>query len=290
MAPFSFSGDKSRDRKKSDKSPRPRSSSGKPRSDRSKSDKPRSDRPRSDRPRSHGPKSEGRPLKKLVTEEEERRQRSFETPPVPADITGEELEKKIAYQIASLTPSNAKSVARHLVALERFLEEDPERAYLHGREISFRAGRLGIVRERAGVAAVRAGHFKEALKDLRAASRITGSIELEPFIAQCEAALGNARKALEIAGSVEESKLSKAGRVEMRIAASSARESLGQFDAAVLTLKCKELNESDPAWSKRLRRTYYNALLKAGRDQEAEDFVSRYPQIIDEEEKRESSS
>ena len=281
MAPFSFSGDKSRDRKKSDKSPRPRSSSGKPRSDRSKSDKPRSDRPRS-----HGPKSEGRPLKKLVTEEEERRQRSFETPPVPADITGEELEKKIAYQIASLTPSNAKSVARHLVALERFLEEDPERAYLHGREISFRAGRLGIVRERAGVAAVRAGHFKEALKDLRAASRITGSIELEPFIAQCEAALGNARKALEIAGSVEESKLSKAGRVEMRIAASSARESLGQFDAAVLTLKCKELNESDPAWSKRLRRTYYNALLKAGRDQEAEDFVSRYPQIIDEEEKR----
>ena len=209
---------------------------------------------------------------------------------MPADITGEELEKKIAYQIASLTPSNAKSVARHLVALERFLEEDPERAYLHGREISFRAGRLGIVRERAGVAAVRAGHFKEALKDLRAASRITGSIELEPFIAQCEAALGNARKALEIAGSVEESKLSKAGRVEMRIAASSARESLGQFDAAVLTLKCKELNESDPAWSKRLRRTYYNALLKAGRDQEAEDFVSRYPQIIDEEEKRESSS
>ncbi len=295
MAPFSFSGDKSRDRKKSARPSKPRSSSDKPRSDKPRSDKPRSDRPKSDRPRSDRPRSdrprtEGRPFKKLVPEDEERRQRGFETPSVPADITGEELEKKIAYQIASLTPSNAKSVARHLVALERFLEDDPERAYLHGREISFRAGRLGIVRERAGVAAVRAGHFKEALKDLRAAIRITGSIELEPFIAQCEAALGNARKALEIAGSVEETKLSKAGRVEMRIAASSARESLGQFDAAVLTLKCKELNESDPSWSKRLRRTYYNALLKAGRDQEAKDFVSRYPQIIDEEEKRETSS
>ena len=295
MAPFSFSGDKSRDRKKSDRPSKPRSSSDKPRSDKPRSDKPRSDKPRSDRPRSDRPRSdrprtEGRPFKKLVPEDEERRQRSFETPSVPADITGEELEKKVAYQIASLTPSNAKSVARHLVALERFLEEDPERAYLHGREISFRAGRLGIVRERAGVAAVRAGHFKEALKDLRAASRITGSIELEPFIAQCEAALGNARKALEIAGSVEESKLSKTGRVEMRIAASSAREALGQFDAAVLTLKCKELNESDPPWSRRLRRTYYNALLKAGRDQEAKDFVSRYPQIIDEEEERETSS
>ena len=281
MAPFSFSGDKSRDRKKSDRPSKLRSSSDKRRSDRPKSDRPKSDRPRSNRPRSDRARTEGRPFKKSVAEDEERRQRNFETPSVPADITGEELEKKIAYQISSLTPSNAKSVARHLVALERFLEEDPERAYLHGREISFRAGRLGIVRERAGVAAVRAGHFKEALKDLRAASRITGSIELEPYIAQCEAALGNARKALEIAGKVEESKLSKAGRVEMRIAASSARESLGQFDAAVLTLKCNELNESDPSWSKRLRRTYYNALLKAGREDEASEFLARYPQILD---------
>jgi tetratricopeptide (TPR) repeat protein len=213
-----------------------------------------------------------------MPEDEERRQRSFETPAVPADITGEELEKKIAYQIASLTPSNAKSVARHLIALERFLETDPERAYLHGKEIAFRAGRLGFVRERAGVAALRAGHHKEALKELRAASRISGSIELEPFIAQCEAALGNARKALEIAGSVSESKLSKAGRVEMRIAASTARASLGQFDAAVLTLKCKELNESDPAWSRRLRKSYYEALLKAGRKDDAEEFLARYPQ------------
>ena len=213
-----------------------------------------------------------------MPEVEERRQRSFETPAVPADITGEELEKKIAYQIASLTPSNAKSVARHLIALERFLETDPERAYLHGKEIAFRAGRLGFVRERAGVAALRAGHYKEALKELRAASRISGSIELEPFIAQCEAALGNARKVLEIAGAVSESKLSKAGRVEMRIAASTARASLGQFDAAVLTLKCKELNESDPSWSRRLRKSYYEALLKAGRKDDAEEFLARYPQ------------
>ena len=293
MAPFSFSGDKSRDRKKSgssssrrdssqrSRSDRPRSDrpkSDRPKSDRPKSDRPRSERPRSDRPRSDRPRTDRPSSKKAMLEDEERRQRSFETPAVPADITGEELEKKIAYQIASLTPSNAKSVARHLIALERFLETDPERAYLHGKEIAFRAGRLGFVRERAGIAALRAGHYKEALKELRAASRISGSIELEPFIAQCEAALGNARKALEIAGSVSESKLSKAGRVEMRIAASTARASLGQFDAAVLTLKCKELNESDPAWSRRLRKSYYEALLKAGRKDDAEEFLARYPQ------------
>ena len=283
MAPFSFSRDKKSDRGKSregrraggsrpDRKTSQRSASGGSKEDRPRSDRPRSDRPRSDRPRSDRPRN-------FVSEgEEERRQRNFETPAIPAEITGEELEKKIIFQLESLTPGNAKSVARHLVALERFLEEDPGRANLHGKEISFRAGRLAIVRERAGVAALRAGYFKEALKDLRAALRIGGSIELQPFIAQCEASLGNARKALEIAGSVDENKLSKAGRVEMRIAAAKARELLGQHEAAVVTLKCSELNTTDAPWSKRLHLAYRDSLLAAGEIEQARDFEKRFPE------------
>lgn len=272
MAPFSFSKDKkpsrnnSRDRKSVGGARPARKTSDRPARDGDKRDKPRSDRPRSDR------------RKPLETGEEERRQRNFETPSIPAEITGEELEKKIIFQLESLTPGNAKSVARHLVALERFLEEDPQRANLHGKEISFRAGRLAIVRERAGVAALRAGFFKEALKDLRAALRIGGSIEMQPFIAQCEAELGNARKALEIAGSVDEAKLSKGGRVEMRIAAAKARSILGQNDAAVVTLKCSELNTSDATWSKRLHNAYRDALIASGEVSQAKDFEERFPQ------------
>ena len=277
MAPFSFSKDKkpsrnnSRDRKSVGGARPARKTSDRPARDGDKRDKPRSDRPRSDRPR-------GDRRKPLETGEEERRQRNFETPSIPAEITGEELEKKIIFQLESLTPGNAKSVARHLVALERFLEEDPQRANLHGKEISFRAGRLAIVRERAGVAALRAGFFKEALKDLRAALRIGGSIEMQPFIAQCEAELGNARKALEIAGSVDEAKLSKGGRVEMRIAAAKARSILGQNDAAVVTLKCSELNTSDATWSKRLHNAYRDALIASGEVSQAKDFEERFPQ------------
>jgi len=272
VAPFSFSKDKkpsrnnSRDRKSVGGARPARKTSDRPARDGDKRDKPRSDRPRSDR------------RKPLETGEEERRQRNFETPSIPAEITGEELEKKIIFQLESLTPGNAKSVARHLVALERFLEEDPQRANLHGKEISFRAGRLAIVRERAGVAALRAGFFKEALKDLRAALRIGGSIEMQPFIAQCEAELGNARKALEIAGSVDEAKLSKGGRVEMRIAAAKARSILGQNDAAVVTLKCSELNTSDATWSKRLHNAYRDALIASGEVSQAKDFEERFPQ------------
>ena len=277
MAPFSFSKDKKPSRnnsrhRKSVGGARPaRKTSDRPARDGDKRDKPRSDRSRSDRQRS----DRRRPLE---TGEEERRQRNFETPSIPAEITGEELEKKIIFQLESLTPGNAKSVVRHLVALERFLEEDPQRANLHGKEISFRAGRLAIVRERAGVAALRAGFFKEALKDLRAALRIGGSIEMQPFIAQCEAELGNARKALEIAGSVDEAKLSKGGRVEMRIAAAKARSILGQNDAAVVTLKCSELNTSDATWSKRLHNAYRDALIASGEVSQAKDFEERFPQ------------
>lgn len=274
MAPFSFSGKKSPRRAEGGRS-------GK-RSDRTSSNRTGSGK-RGDEKRSSGRTSAKRPARGGVNREpnrseEERRIRNFETPSIPADITGEELEKKFLFQLESLTPGNAKSVARHLVALDRFLEVDPPRAYLHGREISFRAGRLGIVREKAGLAALRAGEYKEALKELRAASRISGSIEMEPLIAQGEAALGNARKALEIAGKVPEAKLSKAGRVELRIAAAIARNALGQFDAAVLTLKCTELNTSDATWSRRLHNAYRDALLAAGRDKEASEFEARFPQ------------
>ena len=306
MAPFSFSGEKSR---RGSKSKTSRGATGKRRtsesrssgkggerkesSARSASRRPDSKRPDSRRTDSRRPDSKRSDSKRVDRDrrrprggvnrepsrsEEERRLRNFETPSIPADITGEELEKKILFQLESLTPGNAKSVARHMVALDRFLELDPNRAHMHGKEISFRAGRLGIVREKAGVAALRAGEFKEALKELRAANRISGSLEIEPFIAQCEAALGNARKALEIAGNVPEAKLSKAGRVEMRIAAAIARKALGQFDAAVLTLKCSELNTSDATWSRRLHTEYRDALLAAGREKEASEFEARFPQ------------
>ena len=208
------------------------------------------------------------------------RERNFARPWVDQEITGEEIDKKIKFQLESLTPGNAKSVARHMVALEKLLEINPIEAHQHGKEIVYRAGRLGIVREKAGIAALRAGEFQIAQKDLRAASRITGSKEILPYIAQCEVALGNPRKALEIAGKIKESELSREGRVEMRIAAAGARSALGEHDAAVLTLTCAELNEKDAAWSLRLHRAYRDALLAAGRKNEVQAFESTHPQLF----------
>ena len=59
----------------------------------------------------------------------------------------------------------------------------------------------------------------------------------------------------------------------MRIVASGARRDLGQIDAAIATLECKELaSKSDEPWSARLRYAYADALLAGGRNKEARDW------------------
>lgn len=70
------------------------------------------------------------------------RTRNFDRPWVNDEVTGEELEKKIIFQLESLTPGNAKSVARHMVSLINNLETNPKEAHQHGKEIVYRAGRL----------------------------------------------------------------------------------------------------------------------------------------------------
>jgi tetratricopeptide (TPR) repeat protein len=274
VAPFSFSEKKSGAKNSRDKKNF--------RKDDKRKDNTRKDNTRKDEKRRTGP-IKSRPIKERppkITGPHERT-RNFDRPWVNDEVTGEELDKKIIFQLESLTPGNAKSVARHMVSLINNLETNPKEAHQHGKEIVYRAGRLGVVREKAGIAALRAGEYKEALKDLRAAERITGSNELKPYIAQCEAALGNARKALEIAGSIKESALSKEGRVEMRIAAAKARLTLGQSAAAVVTLTCSELNEDSPAWSRRLRIAYLEALKAAGDQTNVEKFLQKYPQLAE---------
>ena len=286
MAPFSFS-----ERKKSSSSSRSSSGSERRKSTERKSNRStgrENNKDSANNSRKFAGKNSKRDSK-FTSQREKRpekvkgpheRERNFARPWVDQEITGEEIDKKIKFQLESLTPGNAKSVARHMVALDKLLEINPMEAHQHGKEIVYRAGRLGIVREKAGIAALRAGEFQIAQKDLRAASRITGSKEILPYIAQCEVALGNPRKALEIAGKIKESELSREGRVEMRIAAASARNALGEHDAAVLTLTCAELNEKDAAWSLRLHRAYRDALLAAGRKNEVQVFEKTHPHLV----------
>ena len=251
-----------------------RPSSRKP-SDREPSDRKPSDRRGSDRsgPR---PARGGVGRERNVLRDENRRVRKFAEPDIPIEVTGKELEKRDAFALGTLAVENGEVVAKHLVCINLFLESNPERAFWHGQAAVFRAGRVAIVRERAGIAALNFEKYEVAQKELRAAIRISGSQSALPYLAQAELALGNPRKTLEIAGSIDPKLLSQGERVELRIAAAGARSALGQSDAAIVTLTCPELTLSNASFAAKLQGAYIQALIAAGRAGEAEEFRVKY--------------
>jgi tetratricopeptide (TPR) repeat protein len=210
------------------------------------------------------------------------RPRIFE-PDIPEDVTGEELEKSVRAELLSLSAENAKVVARHMVCVNLYMDVDPELAHKHAVAAAHHAGRLAVVRETAGYAAYRAGHYEIALKELRAANRISGDVSMWPVMADCERGLGNPLKALSLAGSPEVKRLDKAEEIEMRIVASGARRDLGEVDAAVVTLQCKELKNESDEWAVRLRYAYADSLEAAGRLAEAIEWFSKCAAIDHEE-------
>ncbi|MEV4570853.1 hypothetical protein AB0K12_44480 [Nonomuraea sp. NPDC049419] len=194
------------------------------------------------------------------------------------DITVDELDKEVLEELGSLPGDLADLVGRHLVAAERALEEDdPDRAHEHTKVARRFAARIGVVREAAGIVAYRAGHYSEALSDLRAARRMTGSEAYLPVMADCERGLGRPERAIDLVRSPEAERLDRAGRIELTIVESGARRDLGQHDAAVITLqRLPELRDPQPRpWSARLAFAYADALAEAGHQEAATDWFGR---------------
>lgn len=195
---------------------------------------------------------------------------------VDDDITGDELDPDVAAELGSLSRGAARAVAKHLVMAGRLLDDDPELAYRHTMEARRRAARIGVVREAAGVAAYLAGRYAEALAELRAARRITGSAEYLPMMADCERGLGRPRRALDLAGDPASTGLPLESRIEMLIVAAGARRDLGDIEAAVVSLQVPELRSKAKAqWVARLRYAYADLLEAAGRREEARRWFVR---------------
>jgi len=161
----------------------------------------------------------------------------------------------------------------------RSIDDDPDLAWEHAQAAVRRAGRIAAVREAAGLAAYRAGHFARALTELRAARRMSGLDNQLPVIADCERGLGRPERTLEIAGSAPVARLDEAGRIEMRIVAAGARRDMGQLDAALVTLQCPELSQSDTVWGPRLRYAYADTLVELGRVDEAAHWFDKTAQV-----------
>jgi len=170
----------------------------------------------------------------------------------------------------------AQLVGGHLVMAGRLIDEDPEQAYKHARTAQQLAPRLAATREALGLTAYLSDRYAEALAELRAARRITGSNHQWAVMADCERGLGRPEKALEMSQGPEVKELDKGTQIELRIVAAGARRDLGQVDAAVAMLQGADLTPAQiEPWTARLRYAYADALLEADREAEAREWFSR---------------
>jgi tetratricopeptide (TPR) repeat protein len=264
------------------KQPRPKSPRG-DRKENSSQSKPGERPRRPSRPSSTGGANRSAQSFQKTRERDEEKPKRLE-PEIPQEIYREELDPQLVRELSSLAADNAEQTARHLLAIVHFLGEDPERAHAHGVAASTRAGRVGRVRELAGIAAYNAGKFDVALRELKTAFRITGDPTFWPMMADAQRGLGEPLKALEMGKAPEVKLLDKDGQVELRIVLSGARKDLGEFDAAITAVDCKELQEENPFWSARLRYAYADALASAGKNELAKKWFAKASSVdIDQE-------
>ena len=156
------------------------------------------------------------------------------------------------------------------------MADDPEQGYAYAQTAKRLAARVGVVREACGIAAYQTERWAEALSELRAARRMTGRDEYLPMMADCERALGRLDRALALVREASAANLDRATQIELRIVESGIRRDQGLPDAAVLALQVPELTRGRlRPWSARLFYAYADALLAAGRADEARDAFAR---------------
>lgn len=190
----------------------------------------------------------------------------YDGPPLPDEVTGAELSPSVRAHLKGLPEKLASRVARHLAAAGQIVDDDPEIAYQHTLAAKARASRIAVVREAVGESAYAAGHYAEALAELRAAKRMNGATAYLPIMADCHRALGNPTRALELAKSPSVARFAPAAKAEMTIVEAGARRDLGQLDAALRTLEVAPLNsKSRESWVVRLRYAYADTLEQADR-------------------------
>ncbi|STC78362.1 hypothetical protein [Corynebacterium minutissimum] len=211
---------------------------------------------------------------------EERINRRMTDPDLPSDIDITDLDPSVLQDLSSLSKENSEAVAKHLIMAATWLDDDPQLSLRHARAAKDRAGRVSVAREMNGIAAYRAGEWKEALAELRAARRISGGPGLLAVMADCERGLGRPEKAIELWRSDNAKELAPEDSIELAIVVAGARLDMGQADSAVVTIQRAQPNRDDTGVAAcRLSYAYANALLEAGRKDEAKEWFQHATDI-----------
>jgi tetratricopeptide (TPR) repeat protein len=151
-------------------------------------------------------------------------------------------------------------------AAAAFAEEDFADAIRLGEQSKHIALRSAAIRELLGLAYYRAGKYKEAARELGAFRRISGSVDQNPVLADCNRALGRPDRALELCDEVSRDRVPEAVYYEAQIVAAGALGDGGNIDAAIARLESLDL-DPETAREHHLRAWYAlgDALERRGR-------------------------
>jgi tetratricopeptide (TPR) repeat protein len=204
-------------------------------------------------------------------------------PVLADDIDPRDLDAEVRTELRSLARPVAEEVARRLVATGQLIDVDPDLALSHALVARRKASRIAAVREAAGLAAYHAGEWQTAMGELRTYHRMSGKQAHLAVLADCERALGRPERAIDLYRTADRTQLDAEEIVELLIVAAGARSDLGQTDAAVAMLQVRELTSvPEEPWAARLRYAYADALLTAGRREEAREWFARAADIDEE--------
>lgn len=191
--------------------------------------------------------------------------------PWPEEIFELELEPDLLAELAAAGGPTA-TMAKHLLSVQVLAEADPEAAYQHASRIRDRLPRAALARQTACIAAYRAGHFREAIKEESAYRRLSGSTDLLPIAADCERGLQRPERSLALLSEFEK-QMEPESRTELLIVAAGARQDLGDFDAArVLAQKAVRAAKSPMAMA-RSRYALGQQLLQSGDVEQARKWL-----------------
>ena len=198
-------------------------------------------------------------------------------PELPEDVSAKDLDSTARMGLRALSRLNAENIARHLVMTQRLLETDPEVAYAHARYAASHAGRIAIVREAAGIAAYVAGLYSEALRELRAARRLSGMDTMyRAMEVDCERALGRPDAALRSAQNALQLDLEDDERAELAIVVTGIYHDQGNDELALITIEdAIRKAPKDTETLRRLHSVRADRLEDLGRVREAEVIRER---------------
>lgn len=198
-------------------------------------------------------------------------------PELPEDVSAKDLDSTARMGLRALSRLNAENIARHLVMTQRLLDTDPEVAYAHARYAASHAGRIAIVREAAGIAAYVAGLYSEALRELRAARRLSGMDTMyRAMEVDCERALGRPDAALRSAQNALQLDLEDDERAELAIVVTGIYHDQGNDELALITIEdAIRKAPKDTETLRRLHSVRADRLEDLGRVREAEVIRER---------------